>query len=195
MYEFLLIKFKKVGFTPSRLFIYWHERVVEGLPTWEDTGAELKDGIKTLATLGVCTETTWPYETHKFSTCPPRHAFSEAYHHKVVKYEKLDNKNLTQLKACLASGFPFVCGFTVYNSFESSEVAKTGIVPMPASSEKIVGGHAVMVVGYDDDLGVFIVRNSWGIDWGMKGYFTIPYAYFTNISLATDFWTSTLITG
>jgi C1A family cysteine protease len=93
------------------------------------------------------------------------------------------------MKACLASGYPFIFGFTVYDSFESDAVAKTGIVPMPSKTELVLGGHAVMAVGYDDSKKWFIVRNSWGEDWGDKGYFYIPYDYLTNKNLASDFWT------
>ena len=101
-------------------------------------------------------------------------------------------QSLTQMKGCLASGYPFVFGFTVYDSFESQQVANTGIVPMPASGESVVGGHAVMAVGYDDSQHRFIVRNSWGSSWGMQGYFTIPYAYL-EANLSSDFWTIRLV--
>ena len=103
------------------------------------------------------------------------------------------SRTLSQMKGCLASGYPFVFGFTVYDSFESAEVAKTGVVPMPAPRESVLGGHAVLAVGYDDGQQRFIVRNSWGTGWGMQGYFTIPYAYLTDRGLASDFWTIRLI--
>lgn len=93
------------------------------------------------------------------------------------------------MKGCLASGYPFVFGFSVYESFESQAVAQTGIVPMPSPNEQLLGGHAVLAVGYDDEQGRFIVRNSWGKDWGMEGYFTIKYDYLLNDNLADDFWT------
>ena len=99
------------------------------------------------------------------------------------------------MKGCLASGFPFVFGFTVYESFESQEVAKTGMVPMPAAGESVLGGHAVLAVGYDDGHQRFIVRNSWGTGWGMQGYFTMPYAYLTERDLSSDFWTIRLVQG
>ena len=96
--------------------------------------------------------------------------------------------DVMQMKAILASGFPFVFGFTVYETFESDEVAKSGIVPMPGPSEAALGGHAVMAVGYDDASQRFLARNSWGTSWGMGGYFTMPYSYLTDSNLADDFW-------
>jgi C1A family cysteine protease len=75
----------------------------------------------------------------------------------------------------------------------TSQVAQTGIMPMPQQSEKLMGGHAVLCVGYDDAKKVFIIRNSWGDQWGDKGYFYMPYSYATNTDLATDFWTITMM--
>ena len=96
--------------------------------------------------------------------------------------------SLHQMQGCLASGTPFVVGFSVYESFESEEVARTGVVDMPGPKEKQVGGHAVVAVGYDNAAQRFTVRNSWGKSWGQKGYYTMPYAYVTNPQLAMDFW-------
>jgi C1A family cysteine protease len=97
------------------------------------------------------------------------------------------------MKGCLAAGYPFVYGFTVYESFESPAVANKGAAPMPSPSEKVLGGHALVAVGYDDSSQVFISRNSWGPTWGMQGYFTIPYAYLTDNNLSDDFWTIRLV--
>ena len=97
------------------------------------------------------------------------------------------------MKACLASGYPFVFGFTVYESFESDAVAQSGHAPMPGPGEKVLGGHAVMAVGYDDSQQWFIIRNSWGTEWGMEGYFTLPYDYLANDNLSDDFWTIRIV--
>ena len=93
------------------------------------------------------------------------------------------------MRACLASGFPFVFGFAVYEGFESQQTAKTGVVEMPKAGERMLGGHAVLGVGYDDTARRFTVRNSWGPKWGQKGYFTIPYDYLADRNLSDDFWT------
>ena len=98
------------------------------------------------------------------------------------------------MKGCLASGYPFVIGYTVYESFMSDEVAKTGIAQMPTPGDRVVGGHCVLVVGYDDTQNRFICRNSWGTGWGMKGYFTLPYAYLLDENLSDDFWTIRVVT-
>jgi C1A family cysteine protease len=178
-------------FVPSRLFIYYNERVIEGT-VGTDSGAQIRDGIKTVAQIGAPPEPDWPYDIAKFADKPSPKAYTDAALDKAVQYSRLA-QSLSQMKGCLAAGYPFVFGFTVYDSFESAQVAKTGIVPMPASSEQVVGGHAVMAVGYNDAEQRFIVRNSWGDAWGMKGYFTIPYAYVTEANLASDFWTIRLI--
>lgn len=105
-----------------------------------------------------------------------------------MTYQSLD-QNLADMKGCLAEGYPFVFGFTVYPSFESPDVASSGMMPMPGGDEKAIGGHAVLAVGYDDTKNMFIVRNSWGTDWGLGGYFYMPYAYLLDDNLADDLWT------
>ena len=133
-------------------------------------------------------ETLWPYDIAKFAAKPPAAAYKEALNHQVSSYQRVD-RNLSQFKGVLAEGFPFVFGFTVYDSFESEQVAKTGKLNLPKAGETVVGGHAVVAVGYDDKAKRFIVRNSWGADWGLAGYFTIPYDYLLSADLSDDFWT------
>lgn len=189
--EFEQIKQGKTPFVPSRLFIYWNERNMEGTVN-EDSGASIRDGIKSVANLGVCHETLWPYNLEKLFDKPTPECYADAKVNLVLSYSRLNN-SLKVLKTCLASGFPFIFGFTVYDSFESDAVAANGIVPMPQPGESVVGGHAVMCVGYKDSTKQFIVRNSWGTDWGDKGYCYMPYAYLTNSNLADDFWTIRLV--
>lgn len=187
-YEFNEIKEKeKSEFTPSRLFIYYNERAIENT-TSEDSGASLSDGIQSISTTGVCPESEWPYDVTKFSDKPPAGCYTTASSHKANQYKNLQ-QNLQQLKQSLIDGYPFICGITVYESFESDSAAQTGVIPLPnTATEQCLGGHATMYVGFNDTYQTFIGRNSWGTDWGAAGYFYIPYAYLTNPDLACDFW-------
>jgi C1A family cysteine protease len=180
---------KKTGQAPadlSRLFVYYNERAMEGTVN-EDAGAMIRDGVKTLVNQGVCTENIWPYVIARFTAKPPAACYRQALTHQVVSYHRI--LTLLEMKSCLAEGFPFVFGFTVYESFESPAVARTGRLNLPRPQERLLGGHAVMAVGYDDAAKRFTIRNSWGADWGLAGYFTMPYAYLDSRDLADDFWT------
>jgi C1A family cysteine protease len=179
-------------FTPSRLFIYYNERVIEHSVN-SDAGAQIRDGVKSVAKQGDCPESEWPYDPTKFAQQPPASVFRDATKYKAVSYARV-NQTVTQLKGCLAAGFPIVLGFTVYDSFMSDAVAQTGDAPMPdLTKEHVQGGHAVVAVGYDDGPQRFIMRNSWGTGWGKQGYFTMPYAYLIDAQLASDFWQITLV--
>jgi C1A family cysteine protease len=190
--QFDLMKQHMQDFIPSRLFIYYNERVTEGTVN-SDSGASIRDGIKSVVNQGVCPETEWPYDINKFIDEPSQQCYTDALVTKAASYSTVA-QTLSQMKGCLASGYPFVIGFTVYQSFESDEVAKTGIVQMPSPGDGVVGGHAVLVVGYDDSQNSFICRNSWGTEWGMAGYFSMPYAYLLDENLADDFWTIRMVT-
>ncbi len=185
------------AFMPSRLFIYYNERAMEGT-VGQDSGAQIRDGIKTVAQQGVCPESEWTYDPSPFppnpklTQKPTDQCYADAAQHTVKAYQRIV-QNLTIMKGCLAAGYPFVLGFTVYESFESPQVAQTGQAPMPGPNEAVIGGHAVMAVGYDDAQQRFIVRNSWGTGWGMQGYFTMPYLYLSQPSLSSDFWTIRLV--
>jgi C1A family cysteine protease len=189
--QFDRLKQKLVDFVPSRLFIYYNERVTEHSVA-SDSGAQIRDGIKSVGAQGDCPETEWPYVPAKFKTKPLAACYNDALKYKVVFYQRV-TQTLGQFKGCLASGYPFVFGFTVYESFESPPVARTGHAPLPKSGEQTVGGHAVVAVGYDGAKQWFIVHNSWGSGWGMKGYFALPYAYVTDENLASDFWTVRIV--
>jgi C1A family cysteine protease len=191
--QYLYRRRRSEDFTASRLFIYYNERAIEGTEEY-DAGARIRDGVKVLSTLGGPPESEWPYNINKFDVKPPPSVYTDALHHRVKLYSRLPH-NLNQMKGCLASGYPFIFGFSVYDSFETDDVTKTGVIPMPnLQKDTLQGGHAVLAVGYDDDGQCFIARNSWGPDWGQHGYFTIPYPYLTNRDLADDFWCLRLTT-
>ena len=191
VYEFDEIKEGEIEnelFSPSRLFIYYNERAQEGTVD-QDSGASVRDGIKSINRIGVCPETMWPYDITKFIEKPPEECYKDATYHKAVEYKRV-KQNLNQLKQCLIEGFPIVFGFTVYQSFESPETEQTGVMPMPKDDEQILGGHCCYIIGFDDDKKLFLVRNSWGEDWGpIGGNFWMPYEYATNSDYCSDFWT------
>jgi uncharacterized protein (TIGR02594 family) len=185
-------------FVPSRLFIYYNERVVEN-DVAADGGAYLRDGIKTLNQLGVCTETDWPYvPTPPLSdggpfpagsppvTKPDPRLYDNALQYKITSYQRL-TPTLAQLQGCLASGYPFVFGFTVYSSWYDQNPRPSTISLPTGDDDSQVGGHAVLCVGYDNATSLFKIRNSWGAQEGDGGYFYMPYSYLTG-GLATDFW-------
>ena len=177
---------------PSRCFIYFNEREIEGT-TSSDSGAQIRDGIKTVVKQGVCDESLWAYSNTNLLRKPPAKCYQQALNHQVVRYLRV-NQNLNEMCGCLAAGYPFVFGFTVYSSFESDQVAKTGIVPMPKPDESVVGGHCMLCVGFCSSHKVFLVQNSWG-KWGEKqsGFCRMPYTYLANSNLASDFWTIRLV--
>ncbi|HAJ56579.1 MAG TPA: peptidase [Candidatus Omnitrophica bacterium] len=182
--EFLDNKIDSIYEDVSRLFIYYNERVLEKAVDF-DSGASLRNGIKTLVKTGYCRESLWPYEIGSFAIKPPRNCYLEAKKHCIESYHRLST--ISEMLICLAEGYPFVFGFAVYESFESQAVARTGRAHMPKKDERMLGGHAVTAVGFNQKEERFLIRNSWGTNWGKKGYFTLPYEYVK--TLAADFWT------
>jgi C1A family cysteine protease len=194
--EFDQKKESQQEFTPSRLFIYYNERDIEHTVPL-DAGAQIRDGIKSVAKLGVCPEPMWPYKddhpqqegepcpTCSFAKKPTAQCYTEAKKHLVKSYARVP-RNLSLMRGCLASGFPFVLGFSCYSNlpFQSTD----GIIPLPGSGDSRIGGHAVLAVGYDDNKHLFMIRNSWGTTWGVNGYGFLPYAYLLDANLSDDFW-------
>jgi C1A family cysteine protease len=181
----------------SRLMYYYGERSYEHT-TAQDSGAQVRDGIKFAVKVGVCEETLWPYIISKFKLKPPAKCYTAGAANRVSKYVRLGGTLASGKKGdlakdlvnCLASGLPVVFGFTVYESFESEEVANTGFVPMPKRGEQTLGGHCVYAIDYDftGPEPMVLCVNSWGTGWGIKGTFWIPLRYLTNENLAEDFW-------
>lgn len=173
-------------FVTSHLFLYYNSRAMEGTVS-SDAGAAIRDVVKSAAKQGDCPESEWPYNISKFAVKPPAQCYTDALKDRALSYQRVQ-QSLSQMKACLASGYVFVAGISVYESFESDEVAKTGMVPMPEPGEQLLGGHACVICGYDATKGVFNFRNSWGDSWGDKGYGYMPFEYMLNKGLSSDFW-------
>jgi C1A family cysteine protease len=196
-FQFGQKKQKVANFIPSRLFIYYNERVYINTIN-SDSGAYIRDGIKTLNKDGACPETIWTYDDSsttgsKFTQKPPAACYANALKNQILSYQRLNNSLISQLKGCLAEGFPFVFGFTVYSSFRN--ITSNGNMPIPNfNTESVLGGHAVTCVGFDDVKQMFIIQNSWGASWGDGGYFYMPYSYITS-NLSNDFWTIRLVEG
>lgn len=171
--------------TPSRLFTYYNEREMEGTVNSPDAGAEIRDGIKSAAKQGYVDENLWPFDLNKVTVKPTDNVYQEASKNLIRQYSRVPVV-LHNIQNVLIHKIPIVFGITLYQSFESDSVAQTGIVPMPNPSENVVGGHAMLMVGYNETH--FIVRNSWGAGWGEQGYCYMPIEYITNTSLADDFW-------
>ncbi len=171
---------------PSRLFIYYNARAREHIEK-DNTGVYIRDAIKVVAKYGDCPESSWPYVERKYPVKPPKAVYRKATKYKAVQYWRI-HRTLNDLKSCLASSHPFVFGFRAHKKFHDV-VKKTGVLEMPSPREPVLGMHAVLAVGYDEDTQRFIVRNSWGPRFGLKGYFTMPYEYLLKKHLTDDFWT------
>ena len=184
--------FLKPGFLGSRLFLYYNERMLENdIPN--DSGATLYSGVACLKKYGICLESLYPYIIADFTKPPSAAIYKAALPNRLVKAQNLPN-SIASMQNALASGFPFVVGLAIYTEFESAIVSKTGVVPMPKASSSFLGGHAVVVVGYDNKTRRFKVRNSWGVGWGVKGYFFLPYQYLQKTNLSSDLWVLSSVT-
>jgi C1A family cysteine protease len=183
--------------TPSRLFIYYEERAIEGT-IGEDAGAQIRDGIKVVANEGAPPEEPdWPYDITKFAKRPPKKAYKDAKADKALQYQRIVPGGLgAPIRTAVNAHHPVAFGFSVPASFENgSWDPKTQVLPVPGASEEIIGGHAVDVVGWDfsrkrfKSADAFEVRNSWDTTWGDKGYFWMDAAWFNpSNGLTSDFW-------
>jgi len=179
---------KMPDMAPSRLFMYYNTRVIENSVEF-DNGAEIRDVIKTLSNDGYVSEDSWPFQEEKIFEQPPRALYNVALRNRIADYYRIHNERLEDIKSCLAAGHLVVFGFSVYSSFYEAD-SNGGYVPYPnVNNDESLGGHAVLLVGYDDTKKVFIVRNSWGLESGDKGYYYMQYKHINNPELCNDFWT------
>lgn len=188
----------------SRLFLYKASR---DLLKWTgDTGAFLRTTMEAMVLFGLPPEEYWPYVVSNFDIEPSAFLYSFGQSYQALNYYRLDPPGIARsallqsIKTNLASGLPAMFGFTVYSSYTQASAANKGAIPYPVAGEKIVGGHAIMAVGYSDTLqiknastgavattGALLIRNSWGTGWGDAGYGWLPYAYVLG-GLASDWW-------
>ena len=189
----LLDKKNNKNLDVSRLFIYYQERLLEGTVNY-DAGAYIRDGIKAVNQYGAPLESVWPYIVSRFKTRPSTQAYTDAAKRKAGAYQKITTRT-AGIKTALSQGYPVVIGFDVYASFEGNVNNTTGMMPYPQANEQLLGGHAVAVVGYDNNLngGRLICRNSWGTSWGDHGYFYMPYQVTDNANMSDDFWIITSV--
>jgi len=184
-YEYEISQQHLPDFMPSRLFLYYNERLEEGT-TNRDAGATIRDSVKALAKYGTLPENYWPF-TESMEQRPGDDDYKIAIRNIVTSYSAVPQV-LQSLKTAIFQRHPVIFGFLVYESFESQEVAESGIQSLPRPDEQCLGGHAVLAVGFDDSRQAFLIRNSWGKEWGQEGFFWMPYQYITNPQLASDFW-------
>lgn len=180
----------------SRLFGYYATRLIEG-SVGQDSGASIRDTLKAANKYGVADELQWPYTVSQFAVNPPAAVWTAAASHKVTSYHSIADGDLETMKTIISSGYLVGFGFDVYSAFMTSAMASSGLLCRPQSGEQLQGGHAVCLVGYDDkkvmpdgSVGAFLVRNSWGTNWGWQGtgYFWMSYGYVGDPKLASDFW-------
>jgi len=176
------IKQKLPSFNPSRMFLYYNERLIEH-STEQDSGSSIRDGMKSINRKGLCKESLWPYEINHFKKKPNDLCYKEASYHSSLKYRKISH-TLKEIKTALSNGYPIIFGFDVFENFENFDASN---VSMPLPEGEIIGGHAVVAVGYSDERECFLIRNSWGKEWGMDGYFMMPYEFITS-KHCSDFW-------
>ncbi len=188
---------KHRDFDPSRLYVYYKERLLEN-PGGEitDSGAWVEDAYAWVAKNGVCSENSWPYNEYNVNISPTQECDSEAIQHRANGYFKikLDRNLKSTIKNCITQNHPVLMAFGVYQSFMDSA---NGMVDVPHpygyyedpndSEDPFLGGHEVVIIGYDDNKKQFELANSWGISWGDKGFFYIPYSFVDNTKLVYDF--------
>lgn len=178
-----LMRTAQRDYVPSPLAEYYWTRAKQGTIN-EDSGASIRLAVKTVAKMGAAPEEMWPYDINRFLEAPPPQVEAEAERHQAILYERVP-QTLGHLQSALFGGFPVVFGISVY---ESLETADNGNVPMPSTDEQLLGGHAIQLVGYDNDAARFTWMNQWGEAWGDGGYGTLPYSFVLNPQLASDFW-------
>ena len=177
---------KNLTINPSRMFLYYNQRVIQNTTEY-NSGSTIRDGTKILNKLGVCDESRCQYNESFFNVKPSVDAYIDAQNYKGIKYKKVQC-NLKCIKSALTLLYPIIFGFSVYETFDDPDgVENTGIMELPKNDEKIIGGYAALIVGYDEDNERVLVQASFGTDWGIDGYFWMPYKFLLS-GACSDFW-------
>lgn len=174
------------GIKSSSLFLYYNQRKLENNIN-DNIEASIYDTVKYLIKYGSCSDMEWPYIVEKANERPPVNCYTNALTHKIHKVYNIKS-TISDIKTAIYYNVPLCVGIKIFSSFESEDVIKYGIVPMPKETDTILGGQAVLCVGYDDTHQVWIMRNSFGTSWGDKGYFYLHYDYLLNHNYSTDIW-------
>lgn len=186
-YRFVQRKQQSPDFDGSELFTYYNARAYQGWQN-QDSGSYLRDGIKALVDYGNADEAIWPYQIQRFTEKPPLAAYVNATQHQATRYLTVPNV-LEQVKAVIASGYPVVFGIPIYQNFPQG----SGVEMIPDPVGQVIGGHAMTIVGYDDQVPGFLLANSWGTNWGREGYAWMSYRYFGQ--QASDLWMIETVEG
>ena len=202
MFEYMQRKASNKHIDGSRAFVYYNSRLYGGFPVSEDTGSYIRSTIKAIVMDGIPEESKFPYNPKVWSTKPSEEIYRNALNFKATKYVRLDNTKvglIEKMKSFINSGYAINFGFSVYDCMNDVS-SKIPVLPFPAKTNKQTGGHAVNIVGYDTEApsrnsrdgnetkGAFLCQNSWGTNFGQKGFFYIPFKYFET-GLALDVWT------
>lgn len=179
-YELMLKKqFPDQFIDLSRLFVYYNARLLEGNVD-EDQGAYVKDAIKAVYKYGICSEDLWPYDVELFALPPSITSYEDASLRTIKNYYKVEG--LKNILDAVNAEYPVVASMQVYSNFDNFVTTTNFVLPMPTKTDDLLGGHAVVIVGYDLLKKLILCRNSFGVDWGLEGYFWIPFDY-----IATEF--------
>jgi len=181
-----IFEYDNKNFRGSRLFLYYNERSLIN-ENDIDNGGYIEDGIKSLKLYGLCKETDWIYNIDNVLIKPDKKAYEEAKKNFIIEALNINN-DLKTIKEWLNKNEPITLGILIYSNFMNNNSAKTGKISLPSKNDKLLGGHAVIICGYNDNENIFILRNSWGNYWGDKGYFYLPYEYITNNELSGNLW-------
>ncbi len=199
LYHAMFKRCRDEAFEPSRLFLYYNQRNFRravGKPRYGRRGAPvcMADGIKSIRDNGFCSEQQWPYVETMFDVKPASSLYEFSARRRAYRYFPVA-ADIAHLKGCLSEGYPLACGIAMYESFLGPAVRRSGRVALPAAGEGLRGGHALVVVGYDDARQHFIARNSFGPHWGDGGHCYLPYAFLADPRRGFDFWIVRAITG